>query len=74
MANVATQSPKPVVLNDSKTFIPIFLVSFAVLLVIALVAQLLAMQWRPWLPGAEGEKTLIGGVKSAVYTFMSHLS
>jgi len=26
------------------------------------------------LPGAEGEKSLVHGVKSAVYTFMSYLT
>jgi light-harvesting complex 1 beta chain len=29
--------------------------------------------WRSWLPGAEGVKSMTGGVKAAVYTFMSHL-
>jgi light-harvesting complex 1 beta chain len=42
-------------------------------LVIALVAQAMGWQWRSWLPGAEGAKSLVGGVKAAVYTFMSHL-
>lgn len=51
----------------------VFCAGFAVFLVIALVAQMLAMQWRTWLPGAEGEGSLIGGVKSAVYTFMSYI-
>jgi light-harvesting complex 1 beta chain len=51
----------------------VFCVGFAVFLVIALVAQMLTMQWRTWLPGAEGERSLIGGVKSAVYTFMSYI-
>jgi light-harvesting complex 1 beta chain len=40
---------------------------------IAVVGQLLGAQWRTWLPGAEGVKSLTGGVKAAVYTFMSHL-
>lgn len=60
--------------NDTKTFWSIFVLSFAVLLVIALFAQLLTWNWRLWLPGAEGEKSLIHGVKSAVYTFMSYLT
>jgi light-harvesting complex 1 beta chain len=34
----------------------------------------LTWQWRSWLPGAEAEKSMIGGVKAAVYTFMSHLT
>jgi light-harvesting complex 1 beta chain len=60
--------------SDTKTFWSIFVVSFGVLLVIALCAQLLTWKWRLWLPGAEGEKSLIHGVKSAVYTFMSYLT
>jgi light-harvesting complex 1 beta chain len=50
-----------------------FCVCFAAFLVIALVAQTLTMEWRTWLPGAEGERSLIAGVKAAVYTFMSYI-
>lgn len=50
----------------------VYYAGFAVFLVIALVAQLLMLRWRNWLPGAEG-KSLIGGVRSAVYTFMSNI-
>jgi light-harvesting complex 1 beta chain len=53
--------------------IALFVVAFVVFLVIALVAQMLAMHWRSWMPGAEGETSLIGGVKAAVYSFMSHI-
>lgn len=52
----------------------IFALSFVVFLAIALAGQLLGWHWRTWLPGAEGVKSLYGGVKAAVYTFMSHLS
>jgi light-harvesting complex 1 beta chain len=52
----------------------IFAVSFIVFLAIALVAQMLFLQWRSWFPGAEGGKTLVGDVKSAVYTLMSQLT
>jgi light-harvesting complex 1 beta chain len=51
----------------------LFLAGFVVLLVIALVAQLLFLPWRSWLPGAEGEKSMIRGVSAAVYSFMSHI-
>jgi light-harvesting complex 1 beta chain len=60
--------------NDSLTFRGIFIASFVALLAIAVVAQLLTWSWRSWLPGAEGEKSLVGDVRSAVYTFMSHLT
>jgi len=59
--------------QDGSSSTGLFLASFVVFLVIALVAQMLAMQWRSWLPGAEGEKSMIGGVKAAVHTFMSHI-
>jgi len=60
--------------GDSVAFNGIFVVSFVVLLAFALFAQLLTWKWRLWLPGAEGEKSLVHGVKSAVYTFMSYLT
>jgi light-harvesting complex 1 beta chain len=51
----------------------LFVVIFAVFMTVALSASLLTLRWRAWLPGAEGERSLIGGVKSAVYTAMSHV-
>jgi light-harvesting complex 1 beta chain len=59
--------------EDRKAFFLIFAPAFVVLLAIALVGQTLGMQWRSWLPGAESVKSVTGGVKAAVYTFMSHL-
>lgn len=52
----------------------VFALSFMVFLAIAVVGALLGCQWRTWLPGAEGVKSLPGGVKAAVYTFMSNLT
>jgi light-harvesting complex 1 beta chain len=74
MADLANVPLQQVLKSDSKTFFAIFAASFVVFLVIALIAQTLAWQWRPWFPGAEGEKSLIGGVKAAVYSFMSYLT
>lgn len=59
--------------EDSKAFFLIFAAGFLIFLAIAVVAQTLGWQWRTWLPGAEGVKSMTGGVKAAVYTFMSHL-
>ena len=59
--------------NDTASFAGIFVVSFVVLLLIALCAQMVALPWRSWLPGAEGQKSLVGGVGSSVYTLMSYL-
>lgn len=65
---------KSVVHADRRSFWPIFVLSFAVFMAIALVGALGGQPWRTWLPGAEGAKSLLGGVKAAVWTFMSHLS
>ena len=60
--------------SDSVTFVGIFFVGFVVFLAIALCAQMVALPWRSWLPGAEGQKSLVGGVRTSVYTFMSYLN
>jgi light-harvesting complex 1 beta chain len=60
--------------RDIRAFYFIFAVSFIVFLAIALIGETLGWHWRSWLPGAEGVKSLTGGVKAAVYTFMSYLS
>ena len=59
--------------DERKVFALILASAFVVFLAIALVGQTLGMQWRSWLPGAEGVKSVTGGVKAAVHTFMSHL-
>ena len=74
MAHSLNVTHKSVVQQDRRSFWPIFALSFTVFLAIAVAGQLLGWQWRTWLPGAEGVKSLHGGVKAAVYTFMSNLS
>ncbi len=74
MSDERNQSPTALAHNGSNGFGVIFLSSFIVLLLVALVAQTFALQWRTWLPGAAGERSMVGGVKTAVYTFMSHLT
>ena len=71
---IHTETSRPSVQSYSEGYLGIFVVSFAMLFVIALGAQMLTLQWRSWLPGAEGQKSLIGGVKASVYTFMSYLT
>jgi light-harvesting complex 1 beta chain len=52
--------------SEAKEFHRIFMVSFIVFVVIALIAHFLAWQWRPWLPGPEGYTTsMLEGVKLA---------
>jgi light-harvesting complex 1 beta chain len=69
----STLKSSPVVPAHTEVSRLVFWVGFTVFLVIALIAQGLAMRWRDWLPGAEGEKSLIDGVRAAVYSFMSNI-
>jgi hypothetical protein len=52
----------------------IFVVMFIVFLAVALASMLCAQNWRSFLPGAEGARSMLDGVKTAVYTVISQLS
>ena len=58
---------------ERPSFDPTFVLCFIAILTIALVSQLLMLKWRPWLPGAGGGSSLIGGVRGAVGSIMSLL-
>lgn len=58
--------------DEAKEFHKIFMTSFIIFVVIAIVAHFLAWQWRPWLPGPEGYASLIDGVKVAASQLTSH--
>ena len=49
----------------AKEFHRIFLVSFIVFTLIAIVAHVLVWQWRPWLPGEGGYAEVEGVVQRA---------
>ena len=65
----SSQSPQ----TESQAYWTIFMVGFAFLFVLVLLGNLLGIHWRNYLPGAEDAKSMSQGVKSAVYTFMSHI-
>jgi light-harvesting complex 1 beta chain len=52
----------------------LFVVLFIVFLGLALASMLCAQNWRSLLPGAEGARSMLGGVTNAVYTVISQLS
>ena len=59
--------------QEAKEFHKIFVVSFIVFTAIAVIAHILAWQWRPWFPGPEGY-AMIDSASSAVTSFVSSLS
>lgn len=52
--------------SEAKEFHGIFVMSFIVFTVIAIIAHFLAWQWRPWLPGPEGYTSVIEGASYAM--------
>jgi light-harvesting complex 1 beta chain len=53
---------------EAQEFHRIFMQSFLIFTVIAIVAHVLAWMWRPWLPGPEGYSSLLDNA-SAVATY-----
>jgi light-harvesting complex 1 beta chain len=57
-----------------KGFYGIYAVTFIAFLLLALASLLCLQNWRSLLPGAEGARSLLDGVESAVYTVISQLT
>lgn len=50
--------------SEAREFHSIFLTSFIVFTIVAIIAHILVWQWRPWLPGPNGYSTsMLEGVK-----------
>jgi light-harvesting complex 1 beta chain len=50
--------------SEAREFHSIFLTSFIVFTIVAIIAHILVWQWRPWLPGPNGYATsMLDGVK-----------
>jgi light-harvesting complex 1 beta chain len=46
--------------EEAKEFHGIFVTSFIIFTVIAIIAHFMAWSWRPWLPGPQGYASLDG--------------
>ena len=51
----------------------LFVTSFIVFTVIAVIAHFLVWQWRPWFPGPEGYASVVDSVKLAAAYVSSHI-
>ena len=47
--------------SEAREFHSIFMTSFVIFTVIAIIAHILAWMWRPWLPGPGGYKAVMDG-------------
>ena len=66
--------PNSVLKAPISEFRYLYVVLFCVFLLLAMMGQMMFMDWRTWLPGAEGTRPMLGSVKSAVYTVISQLN
>jgi light-harvesting complex 1 beta chain len=69
-----SQSLSGLTADEAKEFHKIFMVSFLIFVVIAIIAHVLAWQWRPWLPGPEGYAAVLDTTKTLASTFLPRLS
>ncbi len=52
--------------QEAKEFHSIFVTSFILFTVVAIIAHFLVWNWRPWLPGVNGYASLTDGVSYAM--------
>ncbi|MGQ0672630.1 MAG: light-harvesting antenna LH1, beta subunit [Hyphomicrobium sp.] len=52
--------------QEAKEFHGIFMTSFIIFTVIAIIAHFLVWNWRPWLPGPGGYAEVMDGVNYAM--------
>jgi len=57
--------------SEAKEFHGIFVTSFIIFTVIAVIAHILAWQWRPWLPGEGGYATLINEARELTVAYIA---
>lgn len=57
--------------QEAKEFHGIFMTSFIIFTLIAVVAHFLVWQWRPWLPGAGGYASIINDAKDVALAALS---
>jgi light-harvesting complex 1 beta chain len=61
--------------DEAREFHRIFMASFIVFVIIAIVAHILAWQWRPWLPGPQGYATsMLDGAKDLMAYYLPALA
>jgi len=52
--------------QEAREFHRIFMTSFIVFTIIAIIAHILVWQWRPWLPGPNGYTSMLEGAHGAL--------
>ena len=59
--------------QEAKEFHGLFMTSFIIFLVIAIIAHFLVWQWRPWLPGTSGYVSSIVEETKAMMAYLPYI-
>lgn len=59
---------------EAQEFHRIFMQSFIVFTIVAVIAHILAWLWRPWLPGEQGYASLMDGVTVALSSIVPYVA
>lgn len=51
--------------SEAQEFHGVFMTSFVLFTIVAIIAHILVWLWRPWLPGEEGYTSLTDGITVA---------
>jgi light-harvesting complex 1 beta chain len=60
--------------QEAKEFHTLFVSSFIVFLILAIIAHILVWQWRPWLPSVHGYTSMIDSVHGALNAMQNFLA
>jgi len=71
---MANGSPSGLSDNEAKEFHKLFMTSFIIFTVIAIIAHFLVWQWRPWLPGPEGYAAITDGISTVAHSVLTRFS
>ncbi len=71
MADMRQGSLSGLTEQEAKEFHGIFMTSFIIFTLIAVVAHFLAWQWRPWLPGASGYASIVNDAKEVAMAYIA---
>lgn len=71
MADLRQGSLSGLTEQEAKEFHGIFMTSFIIFTLVAIVAHFLAWQWRPWLPGATGYAAIVQDAKDCAMAYLS---
>jgi light-harvesting complex 1 beta chain len=66
-----TSSASGLTESEAREFHSLFVTSFIIFTVVAVIAHILVWQWRPWLPGPNGYATSMLDGLNAVKSFLA---